>query len=55
MLTLDFDEDDLPLEGNEKVKLEPEETIAEILKLIPQERKKKQEQDKNFNCRQIIN
>ena len=39
MLTLDFDEDDLPLEGNEKVKLEPEETIAEILKLIPQERK----------------
>ena len=40
MLTLDFDEDDLPLEVNEKVKLEPEETIAEILKLIPQERKK---------------
>ena len=27
MLALDFNEDDLPLEGNEEVKLYPEETI----------------------------
>ena len=36
-------EDDLPpmppLEGDEKVKLEPEETIAERIKLNPQKRK----------------
>ena len=38
-LTLDFVEDYLPpvppLEGDEEVKLEPEETIAETIKLIP--------------------
>ena len=27
MLALDFNEDDLPLEGNEEVKLYPKETI----------------------------
>ena len=27
MLVLDFNEDDLPLEGNEEVKLYPEKTI----------------------------
>ena len=46
-LYLDEDEDDLPpipaLEGDEKVKLEPEETIAERMKLNP--RKKIWEQD----------
>ena len=39
MLTLDFDEDDLPLEGDEEVKLEPGETIAEKLKLNARKRK----------------
>ena len=38
-LTLDFFEDDLPpmpaLEGAEEVKLEPEKTIAERIKLNP--------------------
>ena len=33
VLTLDFDEDHLPLEGDEEVKLEPERTIAERIKL----------------------
>ena len=32
-LTLDFDEDDLPLEGDEEVKFEPEEIIVERIKL----------------------
>ena len=40
MLTLDYDEDDLQ-EGEEEVKLEPEETIAERIKLSPQKRKSK--------------
>ena len=39
MLILDFDEDDLPpiptLEDDEGVKLEPEETITERIKLNP--------------------
>ena len=39
---LDFDRYDLPpmpaLEGDEEVKLEPEETIAERVKLNPRER-----------------
>ena len=43
-LTLDFVEDDLlpmsPQEGNEKVKLKPEETIAARVKLNPRNRKK---------------
>ena len=38
-LTLDFDEDDLPLEGDEEVILGPGETIAERIKLNPQKRK----------------
>ena len=33
MLNLDLDEDDLPQEGDEEVKLEPEETFAERIKL----------------------
>ena len=40
MLTLDYDEDDLQ-EGEEEVKLEPEETIAERIKLSHQKRKRK--------------
>ena len=40
MLALDYDEDDLQ-EGEEEVKLEPEETIAERIKLSPQKRKSK--------------
>ena len=38
-LTLVFDKDDLPLEGDEELKLEPEETIAERIKLNSQKRK----------------
>ena len=34
-LTLDFDEDDLPLDHNEEVKSKSEETIAERVKLNP--------------------
>ena len=40
MLALDYDEDDLQ-EGEEEVKLEPEETIAERIKLSHQKRKRK--------------
>ena len=44
-LTIDFVEDNLPpmsaLEGDEEVKLEPEETIAERIKLNPRKRKNK--------------
>ena len=32
MLALDFNEDDLPLEGNEEVKLYPEETIKSSIR-----------------------
>ena len=46
-LTLDFDEDDIrpmpPVEGDEEVKLEPEETIAERVKLNPGKRKKQKQ------------
>ena len=35
----------LPLEGDKEAKLEPQVTIAEKLKLVPQKRKKKLEQD----------
>ena len=39
MLSLDFIEDSLPpmppLEGDKEIKLEPEETIPEIVKLNP--------------------
>ena len=38
-LYLNEDEDDLPLECDEKVKLEPKETIAERMKLNLQKRK----------------
>ena len=39
-LYLSEDEDDLPpLEGDEVVKLEPEETVSERIKLIPRKRK----------------
>ena len=37
-LTLDLNED-LPLEGDDEVKLEPEETISERIKINPQKRK----------------
>ena len=43
MLIFDFDEDDLPpmlpLEDDEEVKIEQEETIAERIKLNPRKRK----------------
>ena len=43
-LTLDFDEDDLPqilpLEDDEEIKLEPEESFDERVKLNPPKRKK---------------
>ena len=45
MLSLDFIEDGLPpmppLEGDKETKLEPEETIPEIVKLNPWKRKNK--------------
>ena len=48
IISLDSDKDDLPpmtpLEGDEEVKLEQEETIVERVKLNPGKRKK-QEQD----------
>ena len=40
VLTLDFDEDHLPLEGDEEVKLEPERTIAERITLNLRKRKR---------------
>ena len=39
MLTLDFDEDDLPQESDKEVNLESEKTIAERIKLFPRKRK----------------
>ena len=39
MLTLDYDGDDLPLEDDEEVKSEPEETSAERIKLNSRKRK----------------
>ena len=49
MLILDFDRGDLPpmpaVEGDEEVKVEPEETIAERKKNKSSKKKKKQGQD----------
>ena len=49
MLILDFDRGDLPpmpaVEGDEEVKVEPEETIAERKKSKSSKKKKKQGQD----------
>ena len=42
------------LESDEEVKLEPEETIAERIKLNPR-KKKKMSRIKNVNFKQIIN
>ena len=39
MLTLDFDEDDLPQESDKEVNLESEKTIVERIKLFPRKRK----------------
>ena len=54
-LTLDFDEDGLPrilpLKGDQEVKLEPEQTIAERVKLNPPKRK---ETGTGFNSKQTI-
>ena len=55
MLTLDFDEDNLPLEGDEEVKLEPEETIAETIKLNARKRKIPGTGLKFFDSKQSIN
>ena len=44
-----------PIEGDEEVKLQPEETIAEKVKLIPQKRKKNKNRIKSFNSTQTIN
>ena len=45
----------LALEGDEEVKLESEETIAERIKLNPRKRKKHRNRNKNFNSKQTIN
>ena len=42
-----------PLEGDEEVKLEPQET--ERVKLKSRERKKRRNRIKNFNSKQITN
>ena len=39
MLTLNFDEDDLPQESDKEVNLESEKTIVERIKLFPRKRK----------------
>ena len=39
MLTLDFDEDDLPQGSDKEVNLESEKTIVERIKLFPRKRK----------------
>ena len=56
-LTLDFDEDDLwpmpPLKCDEEVKLEPQETIAERVKLHL--RKKNSNRFKSLDSKQIVN
>ena len=44
-----------PLEDNEEVKLEPEETIAERIKLNPWKRKKNKISIKNINSKQAVN
>ena len=58
-LTPDFVEDDLspmpPLEGDEKLKFKPEETIAERLKLNPRKRKKSRNRFNNLDFKQPIN
>ena len=45
-----MNKDDLSLEGDEELKLEPEETIAERIKLNPQKRKV----IKNLGSKQIL-
>ena len=53
MLILDFNEDELPpmppLEGEEEVKLESEDTVAERIMLKP--RKKNRTRTRNFNSK----
>ena len=44
-----------PLEDNEEVKLEPEETIAERIKLNPRKRKKNKNSIKNIDSKQAVN
>ena len=44
-----------PLESDKEVKLEPEETIGERVKLDSRKRKKHRNRIKNFNSRQIVN
>ena len=55
MLILDFDRGDLPpmpaVEGDEEVKVEPEETIAERKKKNPQKRKRNRDRIKNFDSK----
>ena len=53
MLTLDYDEDDLQ-EGEEEVKLEPEETIAERIKLSHQKRKRKGTRSKILTSKKLL-
>ena len=56
MLILNFDEDDSPamppLQDKEELKLEPEETIAERVKLNL--RKNNRKRIKNFDSKQVI-
>ena len=44
-----------PLEGDEKVKLTPEETIAEKVKSHPRKTKKSKNRIKNLDSKQIVN
>ena len=59
MLEVYFDKDDVPhaspLEDDEEVKLESEETIAARIKLNPQKKNNNRNRIKNFNCKQTIN
>ena len=59
MLEVYFDKDDLPhvspLEDDEEVKLELEETIAARIKLNPQKKNNNRNRIKHFNCKQTIN
>ena len=58
-INLYLDKDNLPplpaLEGDEKLKLESEETIAERIKLNPRKRKKYRNKIKSLNSKKFIN
>ena len=43
------------LEGNEEIKLKPEEIVIKRIKLNPRKKNKSRNRIKNFNSKQIIN